>query len=119
MGGVRGTQKRRRNEGDDKWGRLGDGRRQHTEKNEEGGEKRGVKGGLRKRVWEHTEKMTRGGRGGMGEGTVYLSSGYFGNMDSVLQAASFKVEPDHDLRTHPRGFNSKVSQRLDSSDTLR
>lgn len=40
----------------------------------------------------HREKMTRGGRGGMGEGTVYLSSRYFGNMDSVLQAVSFKME---------------------------
>lgn len=47
-----------------------------------------------------TEKMTRGGRGvmgegvrGKGEGTVYLSSRYFGNMYSVLHAASFKVEP--------------------------
>lgn len=37
--------------------------------------------------------MIRGGRRGTGEGTVYLSSRYFGNMDSVLQAASFKVEP--------------------------
>lgn len=40
----------------------------------------------------HREKMTRGGRGGMGEGTVYLSARYFGNMDSVLQAVSFKME---------------------------
>lgn len=30
---------------------------------------------------------------GKGEGTVYLSSRYFGNMYSVLHAASFKVEP--------------------------
>lgn len=48
----------------------------------------------------HTEKKTRGGRVGMGveergigEGPVYLSSRYFGNMDSVLQAASLKVQP--------------------------
>lgn len=33
------------------------------------------------------------GEKGKGEGTVYLSSGYFGNIDSVLQAASLKVEP--------------------------
>lgn len=66
-----------------------------------------------------TEKMTRGGRGGRGEGTVYLSSGYFGNMDSVLQAASFKVEPAVTRsRAHPRGFDQKVSQRLPLSDTL-
>lgn len=44
------------------------------------------RGGIKEKSVEalHREKMTRGGRGGMGEGTVYLSSGYFGNMDSVL-----------------------------------
>lgn len=43
---------------------------------------------------QYTEKMTMGGRGVMGvgvrskgEGTVYLSTRYFGNMYSGLHAA--------------------------------
>lgn len=99
MGGVSGTQERRRNEGDDmKWEIRGwEGTTLRGEKNE-GQKKRGVKrgGGIKEKSVGavHTENMTRGGRGGMGEGTVYLSSVYFGNMDSVQQAASFKVEPE-------------------------
>lgn len=53
--------------------------------------KGGLKGIKEKSVGAlQTEKMTRGGRGGRGEGRVYLSSGYFGNMDSELQAASLR-----------------------------
>lgn len=68
MGGLSRTQKRRRNAGDDKRGRLGDGRRQHSGKKKMSGvKKRGVKGGgiKEKSVGaQHTEKMTRGGREG-------------------------------------------------------
>lgn len=65
------------------------------------------KGGEEKSVGaSYTVKMTRGGRGvgvrGI-EGTVYLSSRYFGNMHSEPHLRGNQPQPDPDLSTeNPR-----------------
>lgn len=92
-------QTRGRNERDDMKGEIRGW--EETTLRKRGGRRKGGERGIKEKSVGavHTEKMTRGGREGMleeergrGEGVVYLSSGYFGNMDSELQAASFKVE---------------------------
>lgn len=91
MGGGSRQQKRRRNEGDNMKGKIRRWEETPLRKYGVGSEGRGeekIAGAL-----HSDERMggREGGRGGMGEEMAYLSSGYFGNMDSVLQT-SFKVE---------------------------
>lgn len=63
----------------------------------------------------------KGRGGGIAEGTVYLSFGYFGTMDSLLPAASSKLETAVS-KSWPRNTSQrlqlKVLQRLSFSDTL-
>lgn len=51
--------------------------------------------------------MTRGGGVGGREGAVHLPVGYFGNTDSRLRAASFKMET-----AVTRSGSESTSQRL-------
>lgn len=62
---------------------------------------------MEKSLWaSHRAKMTRGG-GRTREGAVHLPAGYFGNTDSRLRAASFKMET-----AVTRSGSENTSQRL-------
>lgn len=64
---------------------------------------------MEKSLWaSHRAKMTRGGGvGGRGRGPVQLPAGYFGNTDSRLRAASFKMET-----AVTRSGSENTSQRI-------